>query len=289
MASDRDHSDRLALADLLAEFLEGYTVIDVGAYGSGDVDVYAPALLKGGRVIGFEVNIDECTRLNEQTDGTRRYYPSAIGDGKPGTFHRCRWHLTSSLFRPNSSLLAYYENLAELCEVIDEDPIETVRLDDIKDIHEVDFLKIDIQGATLSALKSAPKLIARTLVIHAETEFVTIYQKEPLFSECELYLRQHRFMFHHFHRIEGRRMIAGNYIVGRAPSQMLWADAVFVPSLERLDSLGTRELARLAWTMHTIYGACDIAMACLVRCSRYGDGILASHYHELLKTYGLLA
>lgn len=207
----------------------------------------------------------------------------------PGTFHLCRAPLTSSLLRPNQSLLVRYENLAELCEVIEEVPIETIRLDDINGVASVDFLKIDIQGATLPALQGAQRMLEHTLVVHIEAEFVRIYQDEALFSECEIFLRDRGFMFHHFHRIEGRRMTFGNRVVGQAPSQALWADAVFVPSFERLDTLNTSELVRLAWTMHTVYGACDMAMACLSRCGDEGDDAFSNRYQALLATHGMLA
>ena len=290
MTLDPHKSDQLALAKLLAQYLEGYTVVDVGAHGTGEADVYMPALVTDSAlVVGFEPNSTECARLNAQAGGRRRYYPYAIGNGMPGTFHLCRAPLTSSLLRPNQPLLIRYENLAELCEVIEEIPIETVRLDDINGIGSVDFLKLDIQGATLLALKSAQRILEGTLVVHAETEFVPIYHGEALFSECEIFLRNKGFMFHHFYRIEGRRMTFGNRVVGQASSQALWADAVFVPSFERLDTLSAPELVRLAWTMHTVYGACDMAMACLSRCRDDDTKDLASHYQDLLAMHGMLA
>lgn len=290
LASDLMNSYQTALAGLLAPHIDGYTVVDVGAHGSAEADVYAPALIgKDAVVIGFEPNAAECTRLNEQWFGQRKFFPYAIGDGTRGTFHVCRAPLTSSLLRPNRSLIAEFENLFEMCEVTKEIPIDTIRLDDVCEIGAVDFLKLDIQGATLIALENAEQLLDRTLVVHAEAEFVPIYTGESLFSECEIFLRHKRFMFHHFHNLEGRRMIHGAYAVGRNPSQTLWADAVFVPSLQRLDKLPDHDLIRLAWTMDVIYGACDMAMSCLQRCRDAGAVHLASGYHDLLTEHGLLA
>jgi FkbM family methyltransferase len=283
-------SYRPVLAELFGPLIHGYTVVDVGAHGTGEVDVYIPALAdEDAVVIGFEPNEHECARLNGQSSGLRRFFPHAIGNGGRGTFHVCRAPLTSSLLRPNQSLLAEFENLAELCEVVEEIPIDTVRLDDLSEIGAVDFLKLDIQGGTLVALQNAERVIKHALVIHAETEFVPIYTGEALFSECEIFLRHRGFMFHHFHNLEGRRMMHGAYAVGRAPSQMLWADAVFVPSLERLDQLSDRDLVRLAWTMDVVYGASDMAMACLARCRDADTVHLAGSYHNLLSEHGLLA
>lgn len=285
------NAHRAALAELLAPFLEKFTIVDVGAHSTGKEDVYSPALgAPNALVIGFEPNTEECARLNLQSEGQRRFFAHAIGNGRPGIFHVCRAPLTSSLLRPNTTVLDQYENLAELCEVTAEVPIDTVRLDDIGEIGPVDFLKLDIQGATLVALENAEQLLQQTLVVHAETEFVPIYTGEPLFSECELFLRQRSFMFHHFHSLEGRRMRpVGAHAVGRHPSQTLWADAVFVPSFERLARLSCRDLARLAWTMDTVYGACDMAMVCLRRCAENGGPHLAERYRSLLAQGGMLA
>ncbi|MCS3926209.1 FkbM family methyltransferase [Bradyrhizobium elkanii] len=289
-ASDRRQDYLLALAALFAPLIEGYRVVDVGAHGSGDADVYAPLLAgRGAEVVGFEPNRVECTRLNEKWSGKRRFFPYAIGDGAQASFYACRAPLTSSLLHPNGQLLAHFEGLAEMCEVTEENPISTVRLDDVAEVSAADFLKIDIQGGTLLALRSAERLLGRTLVVHAETEFLQIYRDQPLFSECEIFLRHRGFMFHHFHNPEGRRMTHGGYAVGRAPSQTLWADAVFVPSLRRLDQLSSRELVRLAWTMEAVYGASDMAMACLGRCRDAETADLAPKFRSVLAAHGLLA
>ncbi|MGY3387768.1 FkbM family methyltransferase [Bradyrhizobium sp. USDA 3311] len=289
-ASERGQDYLRALAALFAPFIEDCTVVDVGAHGSGDADVYAPLLAgKGAAVVGFEPNRVECARLNEKWSGKRRFFPYAIGDGAQASFYVCRAPLTSSLLRPNGQLLVHFEGLAEMCEVTEEIPISTVRLDDIEGVPAADFLKLDIQGGTLLALRNAERLLERTLVVHAETEFLQIYRDQPLFSECEIFLRHRGFMFHHFHNPEGRRMMHGGYAVGRAPSQTLWADAVFVPSLRRLDQLASRELVRLAWITEAVYGASDMAMACLGRCRDAETADLATRFRSVLAAHGVLA
>jgi FkbM family methyltransferase len=253
------------LASLLADDLERLCFVDVGAHGMAEGEVFAPALLAHSLVFGFEADAAECARLEAAGDGRRRYLPYVIGDGARGHFHLCRSPLTSSLLRPNRELLEQYEGLAEVCEVVAESPVDTVRLDDVAHLPAIDFLKLDIQGATLAALEGAQRRLEHTLVVHAEVEFAALYREEPLFSECERFLRARGFMFHHFHEPQGRRVLAGGRAAGRAPSQLLWADAVFVPSFERLRALPPRSLRRLAWLLHAIYGAHDFAFRCIVQ------------------------
>jgi hypothetical protein len=264
------------------------TTVDVGAHGVSEADVYTPVLLADTNIVGFEASRIECERLNA-VQGPRRYYPFLIGDGRPGQFRSCKSPLTSSLLEPNSVLLERYENLAELCEVVGLQPVETLRLDERAQIGCVDFLKLDIQGGTLAALQGAAQLLTRTLIVHAETEFVPIYREELLFSKCKRFLRTQGFMFHHFHHLEGSRVKAGKYVVGSRPSQMLWADAVFLPSFERLEGLAVRLLARLAWMLHTIYFAYDFAMFCLERAAKNEGADETDQYAALLAQAGLLA
>jgi FkbM family methyltransferase len=283
-----DHTQRLQ--ELLGPRMGALTFVDVGAHSvEGQEEVYKPGLAAPEAVvIGFEANGDECTRLNLHADRGRRYFPCAIGDGRPGRFFHCSYPLTSSLLRPNTPLLQRYENLAELCEVVGESAMETRRLDDIEDLDDADFLKLDAQGAAYPVLRGATRLLDRVLVIHTEVEFVPIYEGEALFSEVELLLRGRGFMFHHFHQMEGRRIRAGKYVVGLCPRQMLWADAVFVPGFERLECLHANKLLRLAWLMDTVYQAHDTAMLCLNRYDTLAGERFAHQYWELLKQAGLL-
>jgi FkbM family methyltransferase len=283
-----DHTQRLQV--LLGPRMGTLTFVDVGAHAvEGQEEVYTPGLAAPETVvIGFEANGDECARLNLHADQGRRFFPCAIGDGRPGRFFHCSYPLTSSLLRPNTPLLQRYENLAELCEVVGESAMETRRLDDIEDLGDADFLKLDVQGAAYPVLRGATKLLDRLLVIHTEVEFVPIYQGEALFSEVELLLRERGFMFHHFHQMEGRRIRAGEYVVGQCPRQMLWADAVFVPGFERLEGLPATKLLRLAWLMDTVYQAHDAAMLCLNRYDTLSGEGFAHQYWELLTQAGLL-
>jgi hypothetical protein len=54
--------------------------------------------------------------------------------------------MTSSLFEPNTALLAKFQNLEELTRVKKTYRIETKRLDDVAEVRGCDFLKVDRRG-----------------------------------------------------------------------------------------------------------------------------------------------
>jgi methyltransferase FkbM-like protein len=97
--------------------------------------------------------------------------------------------MTSSLYAPNTPLLAAFDRLEELVRVVREIPIETHRLDDVPEAAGADYLKIDVQGAELDVLRGAPRLLAEALVVHAEVEFVPLYREQPLFADVDRTLR----------------------------------------------------------------------------------------------------
>ena len=82
--------------------------------------------------------------------------------------------------------------------------IDTVRLDDIGEIGNLDYLKIDIQGGELCAFENAPERLAECLVIHTEVEFLPMYVDQPLFFEIEMFLRGQGFSFHRFEPLKSR-------------------------------------------------------------------------------------
>ncbi len=122
------------------------------------------------------------------------------------------------------------------------------------------------------------------MIIQTEVEFVPLYEDQPLFAEVDQLLRRQGFMFHRFLGLAGRAytplMVNGD---PNAPlSQMLWADAVYVPDLNRLDRLEPTRLLKLAALLHEIYGSFDLSHLVLVTYDRQCGTSIAERYFERL-------
>ena len=74
----------------------------------------------------------------------------------------------------------------------------TRKLDEIPDLGRVDFLKIDIQGAELTAIRHGKRVLADAVVIQTEVSFVPLYRGQPAFGELDLELRKLGFIPHCF-------------------------------------------------------------------------------------------
>ena len=274
----------LLAGESLTEALRPYgsddlLIIDVGAaeYSEAALPPYASLLHSPGtRVLGFDVHAD--AQRTHTPGGQLLMLPYAIGDGGTHTFRSCAAPMTSSLFEPNIPWLERFENLAELCRVVDRAPIDTVPLDDVPEARGATFLKVDVQGATLMVLGGARTVLADILVVQTEVEFGPIYQGTPRFGEVERFLADAGFAFHHFRDFGTRREMSGGSAFGARATRQLWADAIFVPDFERMERLSPSALLRLAAVAHDCYDAQDLTHACLTRVDEAKGSELAAAY-----------
>ena len=76
--------------------------------------------------------------------------------------------------------------------------IETQRLDDLAEVDDIDFLKIDIQGGELAVLVHGREKLKNAVVIQTELQFVNLYEGQPSFGEVDQELRAQGFIPHAF-------------------------------------------------------------------------------------------
>ena len=239
-----------------------FNIIDVGAsFNPGGPAPYQGFVDAGkARVTGFEPNFAECERLNQTFGLPHRFLPHFVGDGGPATFYETNWALTGSLFPANTALLEKFQNLAELTTPVAEHPVETMRLDDLEEIVDVDYFKIDVQGAELLVFRGAPRLLAETLVICTEVEFVELYKGQPLFADVDAFLRQSGFKLHRFNGFGTRafKPLIFNNDINAGGGQILWSDAIYVRDWMRLDELSADKLLKYAVLAHDLLHSYDL-------------------------------
>lgn len=242
------------------------TIVDVGAASLGEGTDPYDALRQPGRfhVTGFEPNEEQCELLKLLFPKDHTFLPYFIADGTTRTFHTCSNSYTSSLYEPDSELLSKFQSI-EL-PVTDKFEVETRCLDDLDEISDIDFLKLDVQGAELDVIKGAKRLLKDTLIVHTEVEFIPIYQKQPLFGDIDVALRSHNFLIHKFIGITGRQLKP--FLVNDNPfsplSQILYAEAaVYIKNFMEFEALATDKLLRLATILHEVYGSYDLCALAL--------------------------
>ncbi|MFZ4763257.1 MAG: FkbM family methyltransferase [Alphaproteobacteria bacterium] len=259
------------------------TLLDVGAAASDQQlasDPFNKLLAQPSvTVIGFEPYLPACEARNKQAADSHYYLPYFIGDGSKRTFYQCKNPLTSSLYKPNTELLSYFQQMEEI-QVASSYEVQTKRLQDIEEVTHCDIIKIDVQGAELDVLKGmGKKLLAETLIVHAEVGYIPIYHDQPLFSDVDLMLRQQGFYLHRFHKNFSRQFkpLKLNNTAYSGGSQLMFAEAaIYVKDFTRFTALPAEKLLALAWVLHDIYGSVD--MVCVVL--KALDQISGSHYQQ---------
>ena len=259
--------------------------------GANDSDGHAPpyaGLLEAGDVdvVGFEPNLKALAELNARKGPCETYLPYAIGDGGRHTLNICFAPGMTSLLKPNPAVLKLFHAFSGWGEVLSTETLDTVRLDDIAETAGAELLKIDIQGGELMAMRHAEARLRDLLVIHTEVEFLPMYVDQPLFSDIDLFLREHGFVFHKFEPTVSRTiapMLVNNDIYAGI-SQLLWADAIFVKDFTRLELFTERQLLSMATIMHDCYRSFDLALRLLTEHDARAGTRLGATYLSRLQT-----
>ncbi len=236
-------------------------IVDVGASFVGEPPPYQSLLQAGAAcLVGFEPDEVACAELRGMFGPPHRFFPYFIGDGAPAVFRETNWFATGSLFVPNRKLLEKFHNLHEAVTLVAEHPIQTRRLDDIPGLGEVDFLKLDVQGAELMVLQGAERTLNDVVMVQVEVEFVELYENQPLFADVDRYLRSQGFMFHTFRSATLRCfkpvMRDGDPNLGL--NQILWSDAVYVRSWLEPVQMPPHKMLNLAILLNDLIGSVDL-------------------------------
>jgi FkbM family methyltransferase len=248
-------------------------IVDVGSQElATEEDVYAPLRrVAPAEVIGFDPFAQAAAgeRVSvSRPDGAKVYtYRSVVADGNPATLHVNRYDSTSSIFPSNLKLAAQFGLLAAALETVETREFSSMRLDDILPDVQVDFLKIDVQGAARLVLANAPRILSKTLVCHVEVEFAPVYEGEPLFADVDACLREAGFCFVDFYNLGRQRYVSFENSPRRAfhRGRTLWGDCVYIRALDDPDALTDDELFRVALIVHTCYNKQDLAAELLGR------------------------
>mgnify|MGYP006109627661 CR=1 FL=1 len=229
------------------------TLIDIGA--AGEIQPRWKPFSKKLKYIGFEPDKRSRDTLNNKKNDFLEYiiYPHALADiKKKVSLYLCRNPTGSSLYEPNTNFLANFPN-AERLDVISRDTLSVIPIDSL-DIKDADFIKIDIQGGELSALKGANLQLERILGLELEVEFIDLYKYQPLFGDICNHLSDKGFEFIDFVNLSRWERSAHNNF-----GQCTFGDGLFlrVPEKIKFQELGIIKISSY-FTILMIYRRYDL-------------------------------
>ena len=221
--------ERLIITDLIAAWLPAnhqFLILDGGARSAFDDprwNVFDPGRV---RLFGFEVDEKECADLNRlaRERGLDYHFFSVGLWSRPArkTFYENKSSGGGSFFAQNSDFTNRwkFEN-AEQKFLAREMfyPTGTTEWDLTSvevwarnnGVDDLDFMKLNVQGAELEILKGMGGLLEGVIGIQTEISFVESYRHRPFFTDIDAFLRQHHFMFFD---------LIGHHCIGRAESPL---------------------------------------------------------------------
>lgn len=245
-----------------------FTILDVGAreiHGNQEPFYRLLSLFPGSRVIAVEPDEALCRTQNASARAGVTYYPEALGRTEESRkFYETEDPMCSSLYRPNSALLDRYNNMevARLRKVTD---VQTTSLDTFSSSHgieQVDFIKIDIQGAELEVFQGGVATLQNVLGIVSEAEFIRHYVDQPLFGDVCHFLDGQGLQFQKILGVGGRTLKPT--IINNDPnacSQMMWADVLFFRNLFGDRTIWNEQRLKLA-VLAALYDCLDVTYFC---------------------------
>jgi FkbM family methyltransferase len=264
------------LAQTLIELLAPARVTAIVDVGANPIDGEPPykAMLAAGlcKLVGFEPQAAALARLNRTKGPHELYLPYALADGTERTLHVCELEGMTSLLVPDPAHLALFNLFPIWGRVKDRISVATRKLDDIAEVTQMDFLKMDVQGAESEVLAHGLTKLRDTVVIQTEVSFVPLYQGQPCFGEIDLRLRELGFLPH---SVTGTKiwplspMVVGNE-PNRGIRQLLETDMVYVRDFSRPENMSAEQWKHLALIAHHCYGSYDLALKAIVNLMELG-------------------
>ena len=268
-------------------------LIDVGASG-GIRRVWRKA--EGYyQAVGFEPDRRAFEALQKNSAPSQKYINAALSeiDGV-SEFYLTRKQECSSALRPNMSYLEQFPDV-ERYTVIGRANVPVRRLSEnlLRDegVHDADFLKLDTQGGDLNILKGAAELLeSRIFGIDVEVEFASLYEDQPLFSDVDVFLRNHGFQIFDMRRYYWKRKTG--VIAPNIKGQMIFGDALYFRTYDSFVKgisgksgtvLKTKILKAIA--ICQLYNKSDYALYLAQRAAE--DGILSAAEKDMI--YNALA
>ncbi len=194
----------------------------------------------------------------------------------------------TSLLKPKENTLKFFNNFTKIGKVERTENVSTKRLDDIKGIPLIDFLKMDVQGSELTILENGSKKLRDCLAIQLEISFVSLYENQPSFGDIDRWMRLNGFIPHRF--IDIKKWSISPTIFNGNPNvpgnQLLEADIIYIKDPLNLFKISNRNLKVLATLSHYCFQSFDLCVFYLIELIRRKiiDENSVSDYYKFLNT-----
>ncbi|WP_163559762.1 tetratricopeptide repeat protein [Halomonas sp. NO4] len=195
----------------------------------------------------------------ESSDDVQLFPHASLGDGRPATLHACLDPAMSSTLEPLPQEQQFSSNI-QRAKVLAQLPINTVALDSIEGLESLDWLILDELSDAMAILEHGEDALKDTLLIQVRIAFQHTHERQPNFAEVSHWMARHGFRFYRFNdRQHVSHLPESVPLEERQASDLVAADAMFIPSYARIVDLVDGQRIKLAFLLHAIFGIKDMA------------------------------
>ena len=236
-------------------------IMDIGAAAIAEIPVYKKLIdLDLANLNAFDGDTRQSKKLMDEYGESIKLYEQFIFDGSEQNLHICSAVSgMTSLLKPKQNALNFFNGFGELT-IEKVEKVKTTKLDDIKNLPLIDFVKMDIQGAELTALKNGTKKIKDCLAIQLEVSYICLYENQPTFGDVDLWMRSQGYVPHCFLNIKKWSITPTIFNQNfRTPgNQLKEADIVYIKDPLKLNLLRNDQLKKLAIISHYCFQSVDL-------------------------------
>ena len=238
---------------LFKELPNGLTLLDIGA--AGGIQSRWEKVSKYLNYIGVEPDprSNKGLEQNNKFKNTKILNTFAWSEEKEIEFNLCKKPMVSSAYKPNRELLDQFSN-ADRFDIVKKELLQAKPLFKDKGYQKIDFIKLDIQGGELNALKGLEESLNNCLGMEIEVEFSEIYKSQPLFGDVHNFLESKGFYFFDFISLNRWERNSHNNF-GRC----IWGDGLWMKELKTFNTSDTEIYLKYA-AICSIYGKTEEAI-----------------------------
>ena len=244
-------------------------VVDVGAAAIAEIPIYKKLIdMELAHLSAFDGDHRQMEKIVE-TYGKERvsFFNQFLFDGNKHNVFLCSPASgMTSLFKPKKEALEYFNGFSQLGEVQSIEEIQTTRLDDVPNLKNVDFLKMDVQGAELEILRNGEKRLKNCLAMQLEVSYFCLYEQQPTFGEIDVCMRKIGYVPHRFLDVK-RWSIAPTIFNGdfRVPgNQLLESDIIYIKDPLLLGAISDVQLQKFVILAHYGFQSIDLCVYLLI-------------------------
>ncbi|MGB7758024.1 MAG: FkbM family methyltransferase [Salinisphaera sp.] len=201
---------------------------------------------------------------------------NGLGDGRTATLHACLDPAMSSLLEPLAAEPLEADE-AQGGQVLARLPFQTVALDDLSGLPRIEWLALDHLSDSATILEHGRDALKDTLLIQARVAFQPTHARQPNLAELQHWASRNGFRFYRLHDASHRGHLPDRVIdEQRQASELVTADALFLPDRRRMQTLDENQLTKLAFLLHHIYGLKDAAHTALAPIADRADRYIQS-------------